>query len=75
MDVKVYEKDQLKNSKQMGKKEVRLELMISACYFLSFRKNQVFSKSGRSHLSVRFCALNKPPLMRELPLQNLGVAV
>ena len=50
------------------KKEVRLELMISACYFLRFRKNQVFSKSYRPHLSVRYCALNKPPLMRELPL-------
>ena len=45
--------------------------MISACYSISFRKNQVFSKSGRPLLSVRFCALNKPPLMRELPLPNL----
>ena len=37
--------------------------MISPCSFVSFRFFFFSSNFGRPHLSVKFCALNKSPLM------------
>ena len=63
-------KGSIKKSAKEGSQRSKTRINDFHILYSKLSKNQVSSNSGRPHLSVRFCGLNKRPLMRELPLAN-----